>query len=226
MKINTAEWQKSRADVFWSKFAPCDHVVQIYDNESVLIDALSGFVGSGINSGDSCIIIATETHRNALETRLKDYGVHVDNLISEKRYFPLDAQETLNNFMVNGIVDKKQFEFTIGDVLTKAKRNNRKVRAFGEMVGLLLAEGNHEATIALERLWDEFCEKHALSLLCAYSKALFTKEDSDTLNHICCSHSKMISGSVNQLKEVSYCEMAKVSGTPLILQNAYLNGGL
>jgi len=27
-----SDWQQSKADIFWGEIAPCDHVVQIYEN--------------------------------------------------------------------------------------------------------------------------------------------------------------------------------------------------
>ena len=35
-----------------------------------------------------------------------------------------------------------------------AQNGSRQVHAFGEMVALLWAQGNHKATIRLEELWD------------------------------------------------------------------------
>ncbi len=51
-------WQKSNTDAFWSEIASCDHVVQIYENDGVFVDALAGFVGGGINTGECVIVIA------------------------------------------------------------------------------------------------------------------------------------------------------------------------
>ena len=52
--------KQSKADTFWGEIAPCDHVVQIYETDEIFINALVGFVGDGINSNDSCIVIATQ----------------------------------------------------------------------------------------------------------------------------------------------------------------------
>lgn len=225
MNINT-EWKNKRADLFWSEVAATDHVLQVYEDENVFMNTLAGFVGAGINAGDSCIIIATKEHLQLLESRLKSYGVHVDSLLSENRYFPEIAEELLEKFMVGDMPDAKLFEITLESLLKKARGRGRKVRAFGEMVGILLKQGNVPATIRLEQLWDEFSHKHSLSLLCAYQKNLFHDDKQYTLYDICCNHSKMISGVRDQLKEVMYCDLSKVSSSPVMLQNNYLKGGL
>lgn len=43
------DWRRVNADIFWCEDALCDHVVQIYENDGVFLDALAGFVGGGIS---------------------------------------------------------------------------------------------------------------------------------------------------------------------------------
>jgi hypothetical protein len=199
------DWKNSKADVFWGELAPCDHVLQIYENESVFIDALAGFVGGGINSNDACVVIATPGHIAALEDCLISYGVSIPNLIADDRYFPLDAEELLSKFMIDGWPDATAFNRVISSLLSKARgKNNRKIRAFGEMVAILWAQGNSGATVNLEHLWNKFSEKEAFCLFCAYPKIGFTEQIADSIQHICSAHSKMINGGVKQLTEIFY----------------------
>lgn len=199
----TNEWQHARAEIFWGEIAPCDHVLQIYDSDEVFMDALAGFVGAGINSGECCIVIATEVHLTALENKLANLGVHVGGLITEKRYMPVNADDTLAKFMVNGWPDEKLFYETISDLISRTP-TGRRIRAFGEMVAILWAQGYNGATVQLEHLWNKFCEEEALGLFCAYPRAGFTTDINDSLMHICGSHSKMISGSERQMTNVTF----------------------
>lgn len=208
--IHSTDWQQSKADVFWAEIAPCDHIIQIYENDSVFSDALAGFVGGGINAGDCCIVIATKNHLEALENRLADYGVQVGVLISEKRYFPLVAEEILSRFMVNNWPDEDLFNKTISQVIAECSVNNRRIRAFGEMVAILWAQGHNGATVQLEHLWNKFCEKQAFCLFCAYPKSGFTEDMNTSLMHICGSHSKMISGTASQLTDITYTNLIAV----------------
>jgi hypothetical protein len=198
-------WMHSKADIFWGEIAPCDHVLQIYESDGVFLDTLAGFVGGGINSNESCIIIATDAHIRALEDRLTSYGISISALIADNRYFPLNAEKMLLQFMANGWPDEDLFNRAISDLLIRARgNNNRKIRAFGEMVAILWAQGNSGATVHLEHLWKRFCEKESFCLFCAYPKAGFTEEIVDSIQHICTAHSKMINGSEKQLTEVFY----------------------
>jgi len=202
------EWKQVKADIFWAEIAPCDHLVQIYESDSVFINTLAGFVGSGVNSGDCCIIIATENHLRALNRQLESYGVRVDTLIDDTRYLPLVAEEMLSKFMVNGWPDEKLFMQTVSAIIDKCRRTKRRIRAFGEMVAILWAQGHNGATVHLEHLWNKFCENETLCLFCAYPKAGFTGDINSSVNHICDQHSKMISGSEKQLTEIYYKDRA------------------
>ncbi len=207
---NMSDWELCKADIFWGEIAPCDHVLQIYENDGVFLDTLAGFVGGGINAGDCCIVIATTVHLEALESRLTNYGIQVHDLISESRYIPLNAEETLSKFMVNDWPDEALFNKTISGVIEKSGGSDRRIRAFGEMVALLWAKGNNGATVQLEYLWNKFCEKQSLCLFCAYPKSGFTDDIGRSVMHVCHSHSKMIGETNKQLTEITYKNLIAV----------------
>ncbi|MDB5198877.1 MAG: hypothetical protein JWO92_840 [Chitinophagaceae bacterium] len=206
--MNTAIWKRSNADIFWGEIAPCDHVVQIYENDGVFLDALSGFIGGGINAGECVIVIATSDHLKALEHRLSGYGVSVETLIKDERYIPLDAEETLSKFMVNGWPDEGLFMKTVSAIIERGNCRQRRIRAFGEMVAILWAQGLNGATVHLEHLWNKFSEQHQFCLFCAYPKSGFTQDINDSIMNICGCHTKMIEGSERQLTEIVYTNLA------------------
>jgi len=209
VRVNNEGWTKTSSQVFWGEIAPCDHVVQIYENDEVFLDLLAGFVVGGVAIGESVIVIATDAHLKLLNTRLNTFGYVVSHLISKNQYFPLNAEETLAKFMVNDWPDEYLFNHVVSDLIGKAKGKGRRVRAFGEMVAILWGKGQVDATVRLEHLWNKFCAKEAFSLFCAYPQTGFTRDASESVMHICGAHSKMIAaidkGGVDELlfKEVS-----------------------
>ncbi|MDQ2911738.1 MAG: ATP-binding protein, partial [Chloroflexota bacterium] len=144
------------------------HLVQYYEKEGFLYDRVTDFMSDGLRGRDAAILIATRAHRDGVEARLRGKGVDLPNLTQGGRYHALDAQETLARFMVNGSPDKHRFENAIGPVIRTARSGDRRVLAFGEMVALLWAEGNRDAAIRLEELWNDLAREEAFALLCAY----------------------------------------------------------
>jgi hypothetical protein len=197
------EWQSCNPDVFWGEVAPCDHVVQIYENKEIFINTLTGFVSNGIKSGDCVIIIATKEHLNTLYKCLVLCGINIDHLIADEQFIPLNAEASLAKFMRNGWPDEDLFNLFVKNVIAKAHKKNRKVRAFGEMVAVLWAQGHNGATVQLEHFWNKFCETEAFCLFCAYPKSGFTQSLDDSIHKICCTHSKVISG-VKRSEQIFY----------------------
>ena len=84
---NVDEWQTSNIQVFWGEIAPCDHMVQVYENEKIFLDTLEGFAGTGFLANDSVVIIATSKHLDALNTRLISQGFDLNALIGSDQIY-------------------------------------------------------------------------------------------------------------------------------------------
>jgi hypothetical protein len=200
-----ADWKKTPLNVFWAEIAPCDHVVQMYEHDEEFLSTLFDFVHHGILSGDSVIIIATQSHLKSLAGKLTLAGMDLANLGVKNLYIPLDAETTLSRFMVNNWPDETLFMDLISGVINRAKGDNRRIRAFGEMVALLWAKEQVGATVRLEQLWNKFCETQALCLFCAYPQSGFTQDAAESVAHICSAHSKMIrSGATHGVNDIYY----------------------
>jgi len=103
--------------------------------------------------------------------------MNIGTAIEQGSYIALDAAHTLSTFMVNGLPDPVQFLRVTSDlVLTAAKAaqgDQNRVVACGECAPLLWSQGNTEAAIRLEQLWDKVGMKYDLDILCGYSLASF-----------------------------------------------------
>ena len=196
-------------DVFWGEIAPCEHILQIYQSEDEFIDTLEGFVTSGFRAGESVIIIATPEHLRALNDRLRKQQWDLFSLILEDQYIPLSAEDALGQFMIKGWPDQNLFYHLLTNLLSRGRKQGRRVRAFGEMVALLWAQGHTGATVHLEHLWTQYCESEQFSLFCAYPKSGFTEDANESLAQICKCHSKTIAADEGGLGEVPLVDLPK-----------------
>ena len=197
-------WKNSNIQVFWGEIAPSDHLVQIYENDKIFMDTLEGFVGSGFLAGESVVIIATAGHLEMLAQRLTNQNFNIDTLIQSDQYIPLEATETLSKFMVGGWPDEYLFSNFISGVLKRAQKDDRRARAFGEMVAILWEQGLNGATVQLENLWNDLHQDSSFLLYCAYPKTGFTQSAHDSLDSICKCHSKVIDGQARPATEIYY----------------------
>jgi hypothetical protein len=198
------EWQRCDAKAFWGTIASDDHVVQIYDNDTMLLNTLADYASDGFYAGDSVVVIATGSHIEALNSRLRVRGLDLMPLVNADQYITLDADETLAKFMINGSPDEKYFLETITPIIKRARKNGRQVRAFGEMVALLLERGNSKATLELETIWNKYCAAENFRLFCAYPKNRFHNDAGATATHICSAHSKVIGSDERYPSEIKY----------------------
>ena len=202
--MRVEDWKNANIQVFWGEIAPAEHLVQLYETEKGFLETLEGFAGSGLLSGDCLIIIATQEHLDELNSRLSKHGFNLQNLVETGQYMPLEANEVLASFMVNDWPDEPLFNQTIAGIIKRGRQNGRKIRAFGEMVALLWDNGHHGATVQLEKLWHQLHAMDQFTLYCAYPKAGFTQDVTDSLHSICKSHSKMIDGQARPSTEIYY----------------------
>ena len=183
---------------FWAEMSPCEHAVQIYGDDEVFLDALEGFIAGGLESGEAVIVIATGPHREALDARLRDRGISLARVRARGHYISLDAEETMEKFMVKGWPDDELFDTLVMDLLATARGPGpgpgRSVRAFGEMVALMWAQGMNGATVRLEHLWHRFCAKENFALFCAYPRTGFTQDVDVSMRAICDVHSRVLAG--------------------------------
>jgi signal transduction histidine kinase len=184
------------------------HVVQFYSEDQSLLETLGRLIGSALGAGDAAIAVATKSHRDRLAEQLESRGLHVASAREEGRYVPLDAAETMAEFLVDGWPDETRFADRVGGIIARARAAAENVKqsrtsliieprvvVFGEMVALLWAEGKHPSAIRLEQLWNDLAKTHSFSLRCAYPMAGFHRQEhSESFLKICAEHSAVIPG--------------------------------
>jgi hypothetical protein len=199
-----SDWVPTNVNTFWGDIARYDHVVQLYENDEVFYNTLTGFVLNTIQSNENAVIIATEPHLNALEGRMQRNGLHIDSLISDGQFVPLDVEEVIAEFLIDGVADESRLNETLSSLFTKASCNKKGFRMAGEIAPTLLAQGHTEIATHVEYQSEIFNHENPTCIYCAYSKKVFDNDRTGLATTICETHSRIISGSERQLTQVFY----------------------
>lgn len=176
----------------WTAMTGSDHFVQFYESDISIVNSVAEWLVHGLKTGETCIIAATRRHVDAIERVARDFGMDIDAAWTKGLYIPLDAEETLAKFMVDGMPDESLFKEVVGTLVQTASKRGR-VRIFGEMVAVLLAGGNPDASLKLEELWNDLRGQTLFSLFCAYPiKGMSASGRDNFMAEVCHGHSRVI----------------------------------
>jgi hypothetical protein len=114
---------------------------------------------------------------------LQKRGVNVARAVRDGRYVSLTVDQALSKFMVGGRLDETHFWNSVTSVMLSAARGSTaehpSVIACGECAPTLCAQGNADAAVRLEQLWDEVTRTYRLDTFCAYSSDGCHCDDAD-----------------------------------------------
>jgi hypothetical protein len=166
------------------------HAVQFYRDDRFLCQIVTEFAREGLEKGEAVILMATAPHRRELERRLAEHRIDVWGLQQSGQLVLLDARQALDRFMVDGTPDGELFLSNLRPLIASATANwQRTLRVYGEMVDLLWREGNHDAAIRLEEIWNPFAKTTSTRTLCGYAMENFGQEaDTAGFTRICAVH--------------------------------------
>jgi DcmR-like sensory protein len=147
---------------------PPGHLVLAYTDDRHLARVVADYVAAGISQHEPAVIIATPPHARLFAQRLALLGIDAAGAIERRDILVLDAQETLATFMVDGWPDRDGFRSVLAAALEHVRPSGAgAVRLYGEMVELLWRD-SVDATMELERMWNEAIAGESVSLLCGY----------------------------------------------------------
>jgi MEDS: MEthanogen/methylotroph, DcmR Sensory domain len=161
-----------------------EHFVQLYArDDQLLIRNVSRYLLEGLRLGDGLVMIANGDHASAIVHSLAEQSPAAAEAITNGWFAVLDAETTLEKFLVDGQPDQDLFRTVVGGTLSevKARSSTGRVRAFGEMVAVLWEAGRQSAAIRLEEFWNELLAGSLCSLFCAYSIDIFEDPQTDSL---------------------------------------------
>jgi DNA-binding NarL/FixJ family response regulator len=173
------------------------HEVAFYPDDAAFVDGFACLAEAALQVGNAVIAVAAEPHRFGILKTLRGTGIDVDAALEAGRYTHLDVIDTLSAVMVNDLPDPDRCAKMVGDLILKASKTARgehpRVAICGECSPTLLGEGNVEAAIQLEHLWNEITRNYNADTLCGYVWRTFPpKESTPIFERICAEHSAVV----------------------------------
>ena len=166
-----------------SSSAPAEyHAVRFYESDGALARIVAEFLHAGLDRESPGIVVATSSVRGEIIRELTNRSMDVVELQRSHDLLLLDARETLSTFMEDGRPDARKFKDQMCQVIHRVSgdRTDCTVRIFGQMVDVLWQDGERDAAIRLEVLWNQLARTEAFSLLCGYAMGIFTRTPTST----------------------------------------------
>jgi hypothetical protein len=153
------------------------HAVQFYATDASLFATVASFLAEGFAHRQPAIIVATASHRVGILEELGARLIDCNKAVRNGDLILLDAEATLDLFMVGDWPDEGLFQANVGRLIEQAINGRRTaLRAYGEMVDVLWTQGHPDAAIRLEILWNNLLRKYHVALLCGYSMGSFYRQ--------------------------------------------------
>jgi hypothetical protein len=177
------------------------HLVQFYsEQERVLADNVGRYLEDGLKHGDGVLVIGTDHHNQSFIDHIVQSGIDVGEPLRSGRLVFLDAAETLARFMVDGQPDWTRFEDAVRPAMWNVREAaaNMRLRAYGEMVGLLWQTRQFTAAIRLEAFWNKLLRSSFFRLFCAYRIDIFSGDfHADAIDALLCAHTHFVPADSN-----------------------------
>jgi DNA-binding NarL/FixJ family response regulator len=182
-----------------STVAGARHAIQLHANGSHFLDEVSRLVRATLRSGEQVVLITSEATRIGVAERLQARHMNLAVLAEREQYVTMDSAQALSHVMREGRPDKERIAEMIHglDLLRLAVPNRPRSRLtiVGDMSPTLCRNGDFEAAVELEQLWNDLTRTLPFFTVCSYPIDCF--ENSQALNllsNVCAAHSAVTSG--------------------------------
>jgi hypothetical protein len=177
------------------------HVVHLYGSDTKQLTASVGeYLAGGAERGEGLLVVATAQREADLREELARLSVPVWAAERSGAVRFIDAHDALASFMVDGYPNEDLFLASVGSTLreVQAAAGGRRLRAYGEMVGILWERRQFPSAIRLEQLWNGLQTPCSFDLYCAYPIDIFDRQFSiGVVGGLLCTHSTMIGADRN-----------------------------
>jgi hypothetical protein len=177
------------------------HAVQLYTADSELLGRNVGeYLQEGLIRGEGLLVIAARQHRQQFVEILEELGADTRAAAASGQLTLLDADQTLSRFIgEDGTGDWEELASELRSIASRIRGAHRGgLRAYGEMVGVLWANGRYASAIRLEKLWNGLLEENRFSLYCGYPIDIFGSEfQLGAVEALLCAHTHLVPGAAD-----------------------------
>lgn len=164
-----------------------DHCVQLFDAMESRAEAVARHLGAALRAGGSALaLVRAETWSESRERLARE--VDAETLGAAGRLVVQDAAALADAVIEQQIPGTELFEKRIARSVRLLARR-QPLHVYGEVVDVLVSQGELEGALGLEALWNRLARDVPLSLLCGYSAACFVGPSSpEGLRRVCRAH--------------------------------------
>src|SRR4030095_586475 len=172
------------------------HAVQFHANDRHYLDEVSKLVGATLRSGEQVVLVTSESTRNGVAQRLQARQLKPAMLAERGQYVAQDSALALSQVMHAGRPDKAHLAEIIHGLdrlrLT-APNGPGRLTIFGDITVSLCRNGDFEAALELEPIWNELTRALPFFTVCSYPIDCFEHSARNQLPKVCAEHSAVTS---------------------------------
>jgi len=182
-----------------STVAGSRHAVQFHAHDSLRLDEISQLVAATLRSGEPVVIVTNEATRAGVARRLQARQIDLAMLAERGQYVAQDSALALSHLTHGGRPDKERVaEMIHGLELLRPAVPNRpgsRLTIVGDMSACLCRNGDFEAALELEGIWDDLTRALPFFTVCTYPIDCFENSDAlHLLSNVCAAHGAVTSG--------------------------------
>jgi DNA-binding NarL/FixJ family response regulator len=180
-----------------SRVGDSRHAVQFHASDSTYLDEVSRLAGATLRSGEQFVLACSEATCRGVAERLNARQMDLALLADRGLYVAEDSERSLSRVMDGRRPDKDRLTDMVGELeqmrLAGPNGPHGRLTLFGDMAVWLCRDGNLEAALELERLWDEQTRALPIFTICAYPIECFAHPHSRNLfGNVCGAHSAVV----------------------------------
>jgi DNA-binding NarL/FixJ family response regulator len=139
---------------------------------SAVVEGYARWAAAALEAGDPVVIVSSDVRQEQLRQQLHARGIDAVRAIKEGKLRSLRVADTRQQFMRDGRIEEalvwNAATSLIMDAARASTREYPRVVVCGEIAPLLWMEGQAEAALRLEQIWDEIARTYNIDVFCPY----------------------------------------------------------